>query len=205
MQRKVRLKDVAERAGVAVNTASTILNRRPNSWASKETEARVFKAAKELGYRPSKTARALQSGRYNTIGLLIQEQTYRVGLKATQQIEFYPWPHVAVAVHRRHQPVITGVALHRDAQLTRVAVLQLGQIAQRRVDLRQGRACQRQQPASGGCKTRRSRGALDQRQSQRIFQRLQLMRHRRLCEMQSLSGGSQSARFSDGLQQPQMA
>jgi transcriptional regulator with XRE-family HTH domain len=73
MQRKVRLKDVAERAGVAVNTASTILNRRPNSWASKETETRVFLAAKELGYRPSKTARALQSGRYHAIGLLIQD------------------------------------------------------------------------------------------------------------------------------------
>ncbi len=73
MQRRVRLKDVAERAGVAVNTASTILNRRPNSWASKETEERVFRAAKELGYRPSKTARALQSGRYHTIGLLIQD------------------------------------------------------------------------------------------------------------------------------------
>ena len=75
MKRKVRLKDVAERAGVAVNTASTILNRRPNSWASKETEERVFNAAKELGYRPSKTARALQSGRYNSIGFLIQDLT----------------------------------------------------------------------------------------------------------------------------------
>lgn len=75
IQRKVRLKDVAELAGVAVNTASTILNRRPNSWASKETEARVFKAANELGYRPSKTARALQSGRYHSIGLLIQDLT----------------------------------------------------------------------------------------------------------------------------------
>ncbi len=75
MQRKVRLKDVAERAGVAVNTASTILNRRPNSWASKETEMRVFKVAKELGYRPSKTARALQSGRHHAIALLIQDLT----------------------------------------------------------------------------------------------------------------------------------
>lgn len=60
---------------MAVNTASTILNQRPNSWASKETEARVFRAAKELGYRPSKTARALQSGRYRTIGLLVQDLT----------------------------------------------------------------------------------------------------------------------------------
>ena len=75
MTKRIRLKDVAERAGVAVNTASTILNRRPNSWASKETEARVFKAAKELDYRPSKTARALRSGRYHTIGLLIQDLT----------------------------------------------------------------------------------------------------------------------------------
>lgn len=75
MQRKIRLKDVAEKAGVAVNTASTILNRRPNSWASKATEERVFKAAKELGYRPSKTARALQSGRYETIGFVVQDLT----------------------------------------------------------------------------------------------------------------------------------
>lgn len=73
MQRKIRLKDVAEKAGVAVNTASTILNRRPNSWASKATEERVFSAAKELGYRPSKTARALQSGRYDAIGFLVQD------------------------------------------------------------------------------------------------------------------------------------
>ncbi|MDQ8188965.1 LacI family DNA-binding transcriptional regulator [Roseibacillus persicicus] len=75
MQKKIRLKDVAERAGVAVNTASTILNRRPNSWASKETEERVFKAAKELNYRPNKAARALRSGSYQTIGILVQDLT----------------------------------------------------------------------------------------------------------------------------------
>lgn len=75
MQKKIRLKDVAERAGVAVNTASTILNRRPNSWASKETEERVFKAAKELNYRPSKAARALRSGSYQTLGILVQDLT----------------------------------------------------------------------------------------------------------------------------------
>ncbi|MGJ8694709.1 MAG: LacI family DNA-binding transcriptional regulator [Verrucomicrobiaceae bacterium] len=70
---KVRLKDVAEKAGVAVNTASTILNRRPNSWASKETEERVFAAAKELGYRPNRAAVALQAGCFKTIGLLIAD------------------------------------------------------------------------------------------------------------------------------------
>jgi DNA-binding LacI/PurR family transcriptional regulator len=70
---KVRLKDVAERAGVAVNTASTILNRRPNSWASKETEERVFAAAKELGYRPNRAAVALRSGSFKAIGLLVAD------------------------------------------------------------------------------------------------------------------------------------
>jgi LacI family transcriptional regulator len=70
---KVRLKDVAALAGVAVNTASTILNRRPNSWASKETEARVFKAAEELGYKPNRAAVGLRSGRFNTLGLLIPD------------------------------------------------------------------------------------------------------------------------------------
>jgi LacI family transcriptional regulator len=72
-RKQVRLKDVAEMAGVAVNTASTILNRRPNSWASKETEARVFEAAKKLGYRPNRAAVALQAGRFNTIGLLVAD------------------------------------------------------------------------------------------------------------------------------------
>src|SRR6478735_2900557 len=70
---RVRLKDVAERAGVAVNTASTILNRRPNSWASKETEARVFQAAADLGYRPNRAAVGLRYGRFNTIALLIAD------------------------------------------------------------------------------------------------------------------------------------
>lgn len=70
---KVRLKDVAARAGVAVNTASTILNRRPNSWASKQTEERVFKAAADLGYRPNRAAVALRFGKFNTIALLVAD------------------------------------------------------------------------------------------------------------------------------------
>ncbi|TVP80198.1 MAG: LacI family transcriptional regulator [Puniceicoccaceae bacterium] len=70
---RARLKDVAEKAGVATNTASTILNRRPNSWASKETEARVFKAAEDLGYRPSRAALGLRLGSFHTIGLIIPD------------------------------------------------------------------------------------------------------------------------------------
>jgi LacI family transcriptional regulator len=70
---KARLKDVAARAGVAPNTASTILNNRPDSWASQETRERVLLAAKELDYRPSKAALGVRLGRFNTIGLVVPD------------------------------------------------------------------------------------------------------------------------------------
>jgi LacI family transcriptional regulator len=70
---RVRLKEVAERAGVAINTASTILNRRPNSWASKATMERVFKAAADLGYRPNRAAQALRVGHGSSFALLIPD------------------------------------------------------------------------------------------------------------------------------------
>ena len=70
---RARLIDVAARAGVAPNTASTILNNRPDSWASKETRERVLLAAKDLNYRPSKAALGVRLGRFNTIGLVIPD------------------------------------------------------------------------------------------------------------------------------------
>ncbi len=70
---RTRLIDVAARAGVAPNTASTILNNRPDSWASKETRERVLLAAKELNYRPSKAALGVRLGRYNTIGFVVPD------------------------------------------------------------------------------------------------------------------------------------
>lgn len=70
---RARLIDVAARAGVAPNTASTILNNRPDSWASKETRERVLLAAKELDYRPSKAALGVRLGSYKTIGLVVPD------------------------------------------------------------------------------------------------------------------------------------
>jgi LacI family transcriptional regulator len=68
-----RLVDVAKAAGVATNTASMILNQRPNCWASDVTKQKVKEAADRLGYRPSRIALAVQRGRYNTIGLMITD------------------------------------------------------------------------------------------------------------------------------------
>lgn len=68
-----RLVDVAKASGVATNTASMILNQRPNCWASEATKKKVKEAAERLGYRPNRIALAVQRGCYNTIGLMITD------------------------------------------------------------------------------------------------------------------------------------
>ena len=68
-----KLKDVAKAAGVAINTASSILNSRKDSWASEETKKRVRDAAEKLGYVPNRIARGLSLGKFNTIGLIIPD------------------------------------------------------------------------------------------------------------------------------------
>ena len=69
----VTIYEVAELAGVSLATVSRVMNNSDKVTA--KTRKKVEAAMKELGYRPSKTARALQSGRYNSIGFLIQDLT----------------------------------------------------------------------------------------------------------------------------------
>jgi len=66
-----KLKDVAKLAGVAVNTASSILNGRKDSWASEATKEKVFAAAKTLGYTPDRLARSLSTGKTRVVGLIV--------------------------------------------------------------------------------------------------------------------------------------
>ena len=67
---RVRLRDVAERAGVSVTTVSFVLNERPGSGISVETRDRVLRVAREMGYRPNVAARSLRTQVTNTIGLV---------------------------------------------------------------------------------------------------------------------------------------
>ena len=67
------LKDVAKRSGVAIGTASAVINNQ--SWVSEETRRRVQKAIEELNYRPNQLARNLRTQRTNTIGLIVGDIT----------------------------------------------------------------------------------------------------------------------------------
>ncbi len=66
---RVRLKDVAEAAGVSINTASRALNGKAE--ISPETRARVLEIAAKLGYRPNKLAQALRSNKTKVIGVIV--------------------------------------------------------------------------------------------------------------------------------------
>ncbi|MDQ6876911.1 MAG: LacI family transcriptional regulator [Candidatus Dormibacteraeota bacterium] len=66
---RVRLSDVAQRAGVSTATASRALNGRGE--LAEQTRATVFQAAAELDFRPSPLARSLRTRHTSTVGLVV--------------------------------------------------------------------------------------------------------------------------------------
>ncbi|WP_292859402.1 LacI family DNA-binding transcriptional regulator [Microbacterium sp.] len=68
-RREVSMADVAEAAGVSGQTVSRVANDRSN--VDPDTRARVLEAMNRLGYRPNSAARALRSGRFHSIGVIM--------------------------------------------------------------------------------------------------------------------------------------
>lgn len=66
---RVRMKDVAQRAGVSLQTVSLVVN--ATGSVSEATRARVLDAVQELQYRPNMLARSLASKSNRTIGLVV--------------------------------------------------------------------------------------------------------------------------------------
>lgn len=67
--RRVSMADVAARAGVSGQTVSRVVNGSPR--VDPATRTRIEAAMAELGYRPHRAARALRTGRTQTIGLVV--------------------------------------------------------------------------------------------------------------------------------------
>ncbi|WP_454690335.1 LacI family DNA-binding transcriptional regulator [Achromobacter aloeverae] len=72
-QRRARLADIAERAGVATSTVSRILIGEKTLSIRPETRERVLELARALSYRPNPRARSLQARKSFSIGLVIPE------------------------------------------------------------------------------------------------------------------------------------
>lgn len=71
-RRRPTIDDVARRAGVSTAAVSFAVNGRPG--VSEQRRASILDAAKELGWRPSASARALTEARTRTIGLVLARE-----------------------------------------------------------------------------------------------------------------------------------
>lgn len=65
----VTLRDIAKRLNLSHATVSFVLNDRRDVAIPETTRQRVMLAAKEMGYRPNRAARALVMGRTNIVGV----------------------------------------------------------------------------------------------------------------------------------------
>lgn len=63
---RITIKDVAAHSNVSYQTVSKVLNKQSN--VSAETEARIWQAAEDLGYKPNISARNLRTQSSNLIG-----------------------------------------------------------------------------------------------------------------------------------------
>lgn len=72
--KKVSIKDIAQKAGVSIATVSLVLNdKNKKGRVSRDKAEEIKKIAKEMNYQPNVVARSLQSGRSQTIGLLVAD------------------------------------------------------------------------------------------------------------------------------------
>lgn len=85
---KATIKDVAKKAGVSMTSVSLVLNKRPNSIAD-DTKQRIFKAAKELNYRPNYFAKSLKTQESNIIGVLLPTLTNPFFAEYASQLNHY--------------------------------------------------------------------------------------------------------------------
>lgn len=69
----VKIKDIAKKCGVSIASVSKALS--GNSDLNAETEERIKKKAKEMGYVPNANARSLKTNKSNNIGILFVDKT----------------------------------------------------------------------------------------------------------------------------------
>lgn len=73
MRKYVTIRDIAQKAGVSINTVSRALNNKPD--INEETKKNILKVAKELGYIRDATALSLRYGLSNVIGVILEDSS----------------------------------------------------------------------------------------------------------------------------------
>ncbi|HEX7860736.1 MAG TPA: LacI family DNA-binding transcriptional regulator [Verrucomicrobiae bacterium] len=109
----VRLKDIAERAGVSVMTVSKVLRDAPD--ISPATKARVKVLAAEMGYVPDSLAQGLRTRTTRTIGLVISTVTNPLFARAIVAIEeqSYELGYEVILAHTLNDPAREEAVIRR--------------------------------------------------------------------------------------------
>ena len=102
MNKRITIKDVARAADCSFVAVSRVLSGRDLNHVSLDVQKRVRDAAERLGYKPSQAARALRTGRTNTIGLrgkhhlhnrnsfaVLQSASWHILLRFQEKIIFF--------------------------------------------------------------------------------------------------------------------
>ncbi len=72
----ITLKRIAEHCGLSLQTVGAVLSGQDHLFRP-QTVARVRKAAAELGYRPNSAAKAMRTGRFNCVALVLSDDPWR--------------------------------------------------------------------------------------------------------------------------------
>ena len=81
----IRLKDIAQRAGVSIMTVSKVLRDAPD--ISPATKARVRQLSEQMGYMPDSIAQGLRNRTTKLFGLVISATTNPVFARIAMAIE----------------------------------------------------------------------------------------------------------------------
>jgi len=84
--KRTTLKDISNATGFSITTVSLVLNNKP-SRISETVKEKIFKTAKEMGYRPNQTAIGLVKQRSKTIGLIVSNISNTFYANLTKGIE----------------------------------------------------------------------------------------------------------------------
>jgi LacI family transcriptional regulator len=136
---KVTLRDVAERAGVHVSTASRALDSSGPSRIGTETTAKVRSAAAELGYSRDLLASGLKRGMTKSVGVVIanHDNPYNVGVirgatRVLEADEFVPLVAETAESEERFERLLRHLVGRRvDAVITSAVHLDGGEMLAR--------------------------------------------------------------------------
>lgn len=73
MEKRVSLKDIAQKLGVSTALVSYVLNNQKEGRISKEVAEKIRATAKKLNYRPNQLAKSLKTNKTFTIGLIVAD------------------------------------------------------------------------------------------------------------------------------------